>query len=182
MLSFAFAYSLFMIISTSWITLCLLAGWGLTGAWQSVLPGPVAAFPLVEQKLLPLFGENTQLFQVFLQFRYFPVIFSLYCLITFNSRKQFSLNVSRFFLQTPAKQNSATFLLLLAKAIAVPLSKSRRFMRKFPLNLGKIAVYTAIWQHCLRLAGIWPPPLPGFCRLAAVLCSNFLCLLLCLCR
>jgi hypothetical protein len=39
-----------------------------------VLPGPEAASPLIEQKL-PLFGENTPLFQIYLKSRYFSAIF-----------------------------------------------------------------------------------------------------------
>jgi hypothetical protein len=44
---------------------------------QPVLPGPDAA-SLPTQKNLPLFGENSPLFQIFLKFRYFSAIFGLF--------------------------------------------------------------------------------------------------------
>jgi hypothetical protein len=81
-------------------------------------------------KKLPLFGKNTPLFNIFLKFRYFFAIISLFCKLTFNFKKQVFTHFNRLFSPNICKLNSAIFPLLLGKMIAVPLSRLRRFKKK----------------------------------------------------
>jgi hypothetical protein len=113
----------------------------------TVLPGPEAASSLIEQKTTAICRKYTaisNLSKIPLLFCYFWV----FCALTFNFRKQFFPNCIRFYSPNICHIKFLFFRYFWLKRKRCRYQNFAAFRRKIPLYLTKIAVNTAIWQHC----------------------------------
>jgi hypothetical protein len=109
-----------------------------------VLPGPEQAGPPFQQ-ITPLFGKNSPLIHIFKNSATFPIFHVIFVIFIFETKTEFFPNFSVFSclpVQISSKRNSAIFQLLPQDSVA--------FYIYFLLDLSKIAVYTAIWQHWIE--------------------------------